>query len=388
MKSREQIEAKKLYADNKKSSMKRRDDYNDYHGRRMYMITMEVEGRLPLFGMVVGNPAASPDNHDAPHIELSPIGAMVEAEWHGIPRYYPQIEVLGLQIMPDHLHGILFVHDTLPIHLSHVLSGFKKGCERKWRAMTAAAGSPSINAAAQPHPTPNDPSSFKPPSVLQPPSVQAAAGPQHSPASPSSPQPPSVQAAAVAQHSPASPSRLFALGYNDLLLKTFDELQRWKHYLADNPRRLLMKRARPEFLRPRFNVERCGYTFTAIGNLALLERPFRLQVRVSRRCSPTQIQEEVARYLTAAREGAVLVSPSISPGEKAVMRAAFDAHLPLIVLVENGFTPLTKPQGEQFDACAAGRLLLLAPWEHHNEGRAITAQQCQQLNLMAMELCR
>ena len=96
----------------------------------------------------------------------------------------------------------------------------------------------------------------------------------------------------------------------------------------------------------------------------------------------------MARYLTAAREGAVLVSPSISPGEKAVMRAAFDAHLPLIVLVENGFTPLTKPQGEQFDACAAGRLLLLAPWEHHNEGRAITAQQCQQLNLMAMEFCR
>ena len=100
------------------------------------------------------------------------------------------------------------------------------------------------------------------------------------------------------------------------------------------------------------------------------------------------MQEEVARYLAAAREGAVLVSPSISPGEKAVMRAAFDAHLPLIVLVENGFTPLTKPRGEQFDACAAGRLLLLAPWEHHNDRRAITVQQCQQLNMMATALCR
>ena len=74
-------------------------------------------------------------------------------------------------------------------------------------------------------------------------------------------------------------------------------------------------------------------------------------------------------------------------GEKLVMRAAFDAGLPTIVLLENGFTPLTKPKGEQFDACAQGRLLMLAPWEHHNEKRAITAYQCQQLNLMAIEIC-
>lgn len=197
-----------------------------------------------------------------------------------------------------------------------------------------------------------------------------------------------MQGAALPQLLSASKPRLFALGYNDLLLKSYDELQRWKHYLADNPRRLLLKRARPELLRPRFNMERGGYTFAAIGNLELLDSPCRLQVRVSRRCTPAQVQEEVARYLAAAREGAVLVSPSISPGEKAVMRAAFDARLPLIVLVENGFTPLTKPRGEQFDACAAGRLLLLAPWEHHNDRRAITVQQCQQLNLMATALCR
>lgn len=197
-----------------------------------------------------------------------------------------------------------------------------------------------------------------------------------------------MQGAAVPQHHSASQPRLFALGYNDLLLKTYDELQAWKHYLADNPRRLLLKRAHPEFLRPHFNVAWQGYTFAALGNLELLVRPCRLQVRVSRRSTQAQVQEEVARYMAAAREGAILVSPSISPGEKAVMRAAFDAHLPLIVLVENGFTPLTKPRGEQFDACAAGRLLLLAPWEHHNDRRAITVQQCQQLNLMATALCR
>ena len=110
-----------------------------------------------------------------------------------------------------------------------------------------------------------------------------------------------------------------------------------------------------------------------------------------KKCSPVpwslQIEMEKARYLDMARQGAVLVSPAISPGEKLIMRAAFDAGLPTIVLMENGFTPLTKPKGEQFDACAAGRLLLLAPWGHHNEKRAITSYQCQQLNLMAIEIC-
>ena len=37
------------------------------------------------------------------------------------------------------------------------------------------------------------------------------------------------------------------------------------------------------------------------------------------------------------------MSPAISPGENAVMRAAFNEGLPLIYLQENGFTDLAKP---------------------------------------------
>ena len=40
----EQIAAKKEHAGEKKASMKRRDDHHDYTERRMYMITLEVEG--------------------------------------------------------------------------------------------------------------------------------------------------------------------------------------------------------------------------------------------------------------------------------------------------------------------------------------------------------
>ncbi len=91
--------------------------------------------------------------------------------------------------------------------------------------------------------------------------------------------------------------------------------------------------------------------------------------------------------LRAASQGAVLVSPAISNGEKTIMRAAFEEGLPLIYLQENGFTDLAKPGGMRMDACARGQLLILAPWEHHNEKIAIKRGQCLQLNEMARAIC-
>lgn len=69
------------------------------------------------------------------------------------------------------------------------------------------------------------------------------------------------------------------------------------------------------------------------------------------------------------------------------MRRAFDEGLPLIILQENGFTELAKPGGQRMEACARGQLLLLAPWEHHNERIAIRRSQCLMLNDMARLVC-
>ena len=74
-------------------------------------------------------------------------------------------------------------------------------------------------------------------------------------------------------------------------------------------------------------------------------------------------------------------------GEKAVMRAAFEQGFPLIYLQENGFTNLAKPGGQRMEACARGQLLILAPWEHHNEHTTISRNQCLSLNDMARSLC-
>lgn len=396
----EQIEAKKKYAGEKKASMTRRDDHHDYTERRMYMITLEVEERKPLFGHLVGNPFAERGGEDEPRIELTPLGKAVQSEWMGIHGYFPQIEVKAVQMMPDHMHGILFVQAPLPVHLGQVISGFKAGCRKAQKAL-------EIMAAAEPQPTakatggaPKDgtakETSEAPKEVASKETSEARkkALTNNLPSSPQVTALPSPSSSPVAHPSPVpfSPASrpyrpLFAKGYNDLILRSYEELPVWQNYLRDNPRRLMMKRLRPEWLRPFFGFRIGSQVYSGIGNRELLTACKRTAVRVSRRLTDSEIEAEVVRYLTMAKEGTVLVSPAISPGEKRVMRTVFDAGLPTIVIVENGFTPLSKPQGEQFYACAKGHLLMLSPWEHHNEKKKLTAEQCQQMNLMALELC-
>ena len=329
----EQLAKRLHFAGKAVPSMTRRREGHDYLGRRMYLITMTVEGRRPLLGAVVGNPNVGHGAPEAPRMELSQLGKAVEKCWMEISEHYPQVEVLALQLMPDHLHGIIFVKEKMPQHLGQVIKGFKIATNRVYRQVCSAA--------------------------------------------------------IVSQ--PTVPNRkqgmLWSIGYTDGILDRRGQLDNWLKYLRDNPRRLLMKRLFPEFFRVQRNIKVGECEFSAIGNRFLLSHPFRLQVQCSRSLSEEQIEMRKRFFLEKARCGAILVSPSISPGEKAIMRAAFDAGFPLILLQENGFTGMTKPAGSRFDACAEGRLLILSPWEHHNQRLNISRGQCLTLNEMAKVIC-
>ena len=148
-----------------------------------------------------------------------------------------------------------------------------------------------------------------------------------------------------------------------------------------------MKRENPDLFRVQRGLVYAGFSFSAIGNRFLLERPVKLQVQCSRSISDEELRAKLDDSLRAGRQGAVLVSPAISKGEKAIMRAAFEEELPLIYLQENGFTDLAKPGGMRMEACARGQLLILAPWEHHNEKMTIKRGQCLELNEMAKKIC-
>lgn len=59
--------------------------------------------------------------------------------------------------------------------------------------------------------------------------------------------------------------------------------------------------------------------------------------------------------------GAVPISPGIHRVERKILQIAVDLEIPVIKLREKDFGERFKPYGKDFDLCAEGRLLLLAP---------------------------
>ncbi|MBP5688069.1 MAG: transposase [Muribaculaceae bacterium] len=176
---------------------------------------------------------------------------------------------------------------------------------------------------------------------------------------------------------------LWESGYNDLILTSRDQLHHMMNYVLDNPRRLWIKRNHSDFFKVRKTVEAGGQQVEALGNQFLLDFPLIAAVQCTRKLTKKQIQEQVEHFLEMAQSGVVLVSPAISPGEKEVMKAAQEAHCKVIKIVDNGFTPLSKPSGEDFDACARGDLLLISPFEYKNQKPNLTEQICYHLNALA-----
>lgn len=433
----------KPYAGEKKPSMHRRRTGHDYSSRRMYLITMTIEGRRPLLGTLVGT------EQDA-RVELSELGRAVQAEWMAVQAHHPEIEALALQIMPDHLHGILFVQQQMDQHLGLAIRGFKASTNKHYRrlvlglpaagagaAPAALGAAPAAGAAAapgaatpsqqsQPAPSPYPPSpalAAPSPSPSTPITSPGSPSPSPSTTGPLAAGPSGVAGAPVAapqvgfaatvsqlhqprqpqqpQHQPQPPcppkrdrrldnrehGLLWSPNYNDHILAGQGELQRWLGYLHDNPRRLLVKRLHPEYFRVRFGLTVASRTYDAIGNQALLLHPEKLQVQCSRSLTDQQIADRQALFLARARSGAVLVSPAISRGEKLIMRAALDAGLRLIFLSAEGFTRYTKPGAQFFDTCASGQLLILSPWGHDNQKHQLSRAECLALNDMTQTIC-
>ena len=356
------IEEKKRFAGEKKPSMKRRSEINNYYGRHIYMLTLAVEGRRPLLGTLEGDEKTA-------RVIPTPLGEEVVKCWAAIPGFHPEVKLLAFQLMPDHLHGLLFVREEMEEHLGQVVSGFKAGCNKAYRAFFGEA---------VPHLTEKGLVSGEAvPFFAQDPYAYAFE------AAPPRPRPSERRL----KKDDRSHGLLFERGYNDLIAKGYDMLPRMTAYINDNPHRLAVKRAHPDFFRVRFGIEVAGQSYAAIGNRFLLQHPEKVQVQLSRSLTEEQVAERVQQFLMLARQGAILVSPAISQGEQSVMRAALDEHLPLIFLTPWGFNKFSKPGHQYYEACSEGRFLILAPWEHQNEQIPLTRTMCLSLNRMTKQIC-
>ena len=95
--------------------------------------------------------------------------------------------------------------------------------------------------------------------------------------------------------------------------------------------------------------------------------------------------------MSGGREGRPRDVEPVGGGEElvGVFTSAKKAHKfkELARVLRTDIGGLAKPGGQRMEACACGQLLLLAPWDHHNERLTIRRDQCLALNDMARVIC-
>ena len=348
-----------------KHSMLRRCNGWDYRRPCIYLVTLTLADRRSgaLGRLVVENPDCREPEVVKVRIELSKLGAGILGLWKRMGEFAPQVKPLFGQVMPDHFHGILQVSAPMSKPLGSVIGGFKGGCTALFRELSLAAHD-------------------KPCPVL------VAKAPSSRPV---------LEAKASSSRSVlgAKAPSLFSPGFNDKILFRAGELDAWFSYLADNPRRLAVKRLFPDFFKVLRDVTiDLGFParFNAIGNTFLLGEPRIVQVQCSRSLVPgsSAFAGKCESLLADAERGAVLVSPCVSPGEREIAKRAFEAGAKVIAIKNKGFAPIYKPGGKLFDKCANGRLLLLAPaaWPYTPAEKSMTRFDACAMNRIAQLIAK
>ena len=362
--------------------MKRRKPWHDYHRKGTYMVTLVVEGRRPVLGKLIMS-AGEQDTS----VELTALGkAIRNEEVQKISAIYKMVEIWKLCIMPDHIHMIVRIKEDLPEgkHLGHIVAGFKGGCSRAWWRMNRpCADAQGVVAATDAQRVVAATDAQRVVAATDAQGVVAATDAQRVVAATDAQR---VVAATTPAASAAGMPSLFERGYNDLILLNDSQLDNWKHYLDDNPRRLAIKRLHPDFFTTLNYIDIAEWHCQIVGNRFLLDIPQKVAVIVHSAYSDKEYAEYKKEWLACGEAGGILVSAAIATREKEVMREAMNRGYRIIFVRENGFPPLYKPSGESFDACSNGRLLQICPWEYHMERRIISREQCLMLNRLAEEI--
>ena len=313
----------------------------DYKSPCIYQITIALADRRSeaLGRLVIDSDGEGDPVQVEAHVEPTAAGRVVEAEWRRMGELTPAIRPLEIQIMPDHIHGILRVTERLARPLGQILAGFKTGSSK------AATGKPGFWSEG-----------FQDTILFR-----------------------EGQLENMFNYLRDNPRRL---AVKRLYRKFFTVKRDLAVELTLNQQDLSIGFVGEASAGP------LTAHFEAIGNEALLKAPAIFQIQCSRaylaykrvakpggglkiardeagrpiveRETP-EFGEKLKMLLGMAEKGAVLISPCISDGEREIARRALEANVKLITLSNKGFSPLFKPSGRAFDSASEGRLLMLAP---------------------------
>ena len=408
-------------------NMQRRMATHNYALPGTYHITLHVADGMGLpLGQIQGSLEQPDESPNAPHVAMTPVGNMVREELlTSITMHYAMIRIDTFVIMPEHLHVLLQVTAPIvsstgrPTHLGQVIAGFKKGCNRRYWAMTgqdaAAGAAQAVNSSGEPLNTVSG-SAFR----VSGSTSRVSGGTSR------------VSGGSPAREGKRTPSSgttgrrpLFAYGYCDVQPITPEQLDTQRAYIKANPRsRLLRSRQRatltacrngfttaltPSALRG-FLLREClqkhatAEALDAIkcrllladGKIALDTYGKRQLLNskllpvVCHRKDKSLFEQQKARCMEEAGNGAIMVSARISAGEQEIMNEMVNHGFPVIIIADNGFPERYHPSAVRLDLCATDRLLLVTPWQYQYRGKneQVTIPFCKAMNCVAQALCR
>ena len=359
-----------------------------WRGVGVYHVTLTVPSREPLFGTL----AIPEDDPSNARIERTALGNAVVDELYVMCRHYPAIRILQFCLMPDHLHAVIHVTRVMDTSIRSVIRGYWQGVKKHGRAYTLAVAaelnSETTNEEEKSQITTNKggENQINEEGKCQ---ITANKGGENQITTNEK------GAGATNEGGTSYPFPIFTERPFIRPLSRRGQLHTMIRYVRMNPQRLATKRLKPGYFRVQRDIEIGDRKYDGVGNVTLLMQDGFSTVHVrstmvkdAENGDDMPLRNYMNSRVLMARKGVVMVSPFISPQEKRVMQVLLQERHPFILLTDNGFRDYYKPADALFDACAAGRLLILSPWPYDGGKHHISRSECVALNTMAEEICK
>ena len=376
----------------------KRDSLTDYR-EGFFFVTLNTRDSSPILSTVIGRLDVEDGTPGAPRCLYSSLGEKVMECWKRIPEFYPMVKVLGAEVMPEHFHGLLYIQGGGKVHLGQIIRGFMIGCTHAYWDKLGIEWRVAPGVITPDYRDIDHTRSFRGPA-------------------------------------------LFVRGHNDVEALTPEQVEIKKQYLRGQARKCLIK----GWLHDRFKVHRnCnsrGWTDDAlrqglladwflardskkldialqiintrikrtpslsnpstsnpststlsnslpkpvldfIGNKELLAAERKLPL-ICHRADAAFFEQQKEAVLVEARKGAVIVSAFISPKEREILKILLSEQLPVIEIMDNGFSNRYKPVGTAFYACGENRLVQISPWNYvFQKDVKVTREMCMIMNQLS-----
>ena len=385
-----------------------------WRGVGIYHITLTVPSRQPLLGTLV-----IPENDPSQaRVERTALGNAVVDELYVMCRHYPEIRIFRFCLMPDHLHAVIQVTRVMDTSIRSVVRGFWQGVKKLGRAHTLAvsslAVSPELHSGTTTKGKTGTTTEGKTETTTEGKTGTTTEGKTGTTTKGKTGTTTKGKTGTTTEGRTGTTTEgktgttdegrtadggwafpVFTERPFIRPLSRHGQLQTMMHYVRMNPQRLATKRLMPGFFRVQKGIEIGGRSYDGVGNVALLHAEHydvvhvrSVWVKAAEHGDSQTLRDYMNSRVLKARKGVVMVSPFISPQEKQVMQVLINEQHPFILLADNGFREYYKPADALFDACAAGRVLILSPWSYDAGKRHISREECVMLNEMAEEICK